>query len=564
MLWLAGPAFAVNPFPSVVYTTCPALPRVDVTTLGVDPVNDPDVAVELDAAIRTATSFGLVAYLPPGSYRFSDPIRPPTGAVVCGAGVGFTVLLPSTDLGAWSTSPGVYGQAAFELGGVDWVQLHDLTFDDEGSKRAFDQVLSYDVLISNSSGDVISNVEFLHHGVGPGAGEQSDPAIYLLALDAPAPHAPYAQVGSVADVTIEDCQFELGTATSNFAIRINTEWPDDEHPKVNPVNTVSNVTVRRSWFTGDYLWNTVEAAGPASFGHLIEDNTFAGYTLAHVDLDKGAHDSRVIGNRITAAGRPVARYTLLPGHTRLELANAIADHGAGLTRNHDNVISGNTIGGITDAQPSTDAGVLSVDQGGIYLQYTDRSTVTGNVITDVYGGQHGSAIVLEGDIVDAVVEGNTVGDPLVVPRLVAYGVVSQLTSAPIDGLDLAGNDLYVGGTGVSLHADGSNVWSVYGNYVDTTSTALPAYVLEGATGADVSWNTAVGGSGAFDVTLPGLTGSYDLSWSSVIDHAWSFDADATMSHLTASGPGYSWDPIHPMCSTGSAVVTVTDSNFTCP
>ena len=53
-----------------------------------------------------------------------------------------------------------------------------------------------------------------------------------------------------------------------------------------------------STFVGDFYWNTIELAGAATWYNGVQQNTFDGHTLTHVDLDKGTHANGVYDNEI--------------------------------------------------------------------------------------------------------------------------------------------------------------------------------------------------------------------------------------------------------------------------
>ncbi|MEQ1506884.1 MAG: hypothetical protein ABMB14_31950, partial [Myxococcota bacterium] len=523
----------------------------------------PDVTVPLQAAIETATASGAIAYLPPAVYGVSAPLELPAGATVCGF-PGATILSASIDRGAWAP-----GRALVEIVGVGGVGVHDLVLDHRGDERfTTDTALTFTMLLSNTANDVVSNVVFRDPGAAVGA--PSAPALLLLARDPADPPwltdtgTHVGQVGAVEGVEILDSRFELGVGANDwFAIRLHSMFGRSPETYIHHVD---RVTIRGCAFTGDYAWNTVELAGGGVYGNTVASSTFDGATLAHVDLDKGTYGNSVLDNVVTRAGRPTALYTVLPEIGYVPRVAAFADHGFdGVLRNADNVFDGNVVLAMVEHAPAVvDPAAVTSDEGGFYLAYTDRPTLIGNEVVDVYGGLRGTGILFEDDVADARLERNVIG-AVGLPRTVAYGIRTANASTGIEAPTVYANEVYVAAAGITLvgSATGSDGYVVDGNWVDSRSTGLAAVSLLGVDAPVLTRNATVGGYHGYELVAPGLIGDANLA-DAAASYSFAVWADATLTGSHVSGPGQVGVPF-PHCLIGpGAHVTATGGTLLCP
>ncbi len=450
---------------------------LDATQLGV-PVNaSGDVSAQLNSALVTAAAAGRPLYLPPGTYRIAHPIRPPSGATLFGSTTATTTIQALVQ--TWPIT-----EAMVELTSVARARVCHLTLDGQASRPQ--QRLSFAMVLSNTHSDLIQNVRFREFGHA--VYHPTGPALLMIARQAG--DTPYfvdekldvGQLGTVEAVRIEGCRFDLPSSIHlGFAIRVYSEFaiqrPDASTTALNRGHVIAG-----NRFTGDFFWNTVELAGRGTRYNIVENNTFDGRTVAHIDFDKGTSSNIARGNHIIRAGRPAQ------GFAAAFRASAIADHGSSSTyRSTYNEITGNTI----DLVDTVDY----ADEGAIYLQLTHGSFVANNRITNVAGGTNGAGIVLNGDVERATIYGNTIGSNTVSPSPIAYGIWSPSTVGGMDDVWLWWNNIYAQKEGITV-----------GPWIGGCQSPN---VFSGTwTGWEVQRNTVVVGSGLFN----GMSLALDAPW----------------------------------------------------
>ncbi len=254
---------------------------------------------------------------------------------------------------------------------LDGASVQHLTLDYRGHERTTasprDQFPSFVMLLSNASRNRVEDVRFLNHGVdrfGPNDLCPTSTALAMAVRDSPsdAPLGFYPAIGEMGDVShnaVVGCVFEKTQTSqtypvSGFHIRTVTPFVP---PAGGYRREASHNTIRDSAFIGNTIWNSVEVAGGATRDTEVHNNDFSGFSLTHIDVDKGALFTRVSQNLISLAGRPNEHLTPHPqgdlcGGTVINApelhaqSNAASPYGKAEAHRADGwAIAGSSIGG---------------------------------------------------------------------------------------------------------------------------------------------------------------------------------------------------------------------------
>jgi hypothetical protein len=214
-----------------------------------------------------------------------------------------------------------------------------------------------------------------------------------------------------------------------------------------------------------------------------------------------------------------------------------------------------------DATPTAAIGVV----------HTLASTVSGNVIDDLYDGHRGVGVLVLGDTAGAQIVDNVIGTQ----GPVNTGILAPLLDLSPQGvygaskLEIRGNRIEVDGPAVVVGALGETArfpaLAVSGNRFTTLSAALPAAWI--VTDAPQIWDNDIsGGNDVVQLAAPGARLEHNLMGGSA-GFTLQISEDATLLGNSAWGPGGL--PPHPHCQVlGAAVVTMgvgpEVNDFTCP
>jgi hypothetical protein len=448
------------------------------------------------SAISAAGEVGGVVQFTAGSFVTSSALRIPSHVTVQGAGTG-TVILPSLD------SRHFRARAVFEALGnsrpVISATIRDLVIDTRATRRAGANVVSYQIMLSNAERCTLDRVVFRNHGYGSLPGDApSDPCLLIIAKDRgpdlgnrAGSQYPMAAVGPSSFHRVRACAFE-GTGTSQFAVRILTDWDSLRAPS-RFVNHCQGNVLDGCVFTGAYGWNVIELAGGGTRQNSIVNCTFKGKieSLTCIDFDKACSYNVAIGNHIEAMSKP--SYYLKKANTRLV---AIDDHGIPASKNggmrdayysEGNRIIGNTIGAIDSPEsPDTLESAICIDA-------SKRSLVQGNVIVSVNATKGtGDGISLR-ECPQATIDNNNIAGVAVGIRASGSGTSGYKLRITNNEIESADSSINVSGTARPAdHAPFGAVIS--GNACRSSSRTQPVIFVGGEfTGTIISSNQCLGG-----------------------------------------------------------------------
>ncbi|MDM1295935.1 hypothetical protein HX021_16715 [Sphingobacterium sp. N143] len=359
------------------------------------------------------------------TYVLRRPLKLPSGFKLFGNGA---TLEPSA---TWKKDNDQYFPL-IEIVDVSNVYLSGLIVDNK-AKRGIQGMPSYSILVLNSSSIVIENNIFRDLGLRKESKvRHGSPFILAAAQEVPGdfsyiPKKYRNKRGSVNGLRILKNTFTNNEFVNSFAIRLVTLWTKDRQ-KSTLNNKISNAVIADNKFYGEYDWNTLEMAGPATVGITVERNYISGKSINNIDVDKGASDIIIKGNILTNLGLP-SRHK----ENKNVRVSPIMVHGNTLGYECENVqILDNKIEKITNPNIENSRFLYS---SGIGVLHARNVRIKGNRITKAFVGKnYGGAICLDQSVYDVFINENYIDE-------VYRGIIVTPNTKNINNITIENNNV---------------------------------------------------------------------------------------------------------------------------
>lgn len=379
----------------------------------------------LQDIINQAKSKGNIT-LPQGkTYTLNHPLILPSNFILNGNGC---IIKPNSN---WRNQNSK-DSPLIEIVGGSKINISNLTLDNMAS-RGVNGMPSYSILILKSSEVNISSVTFKNLGLKKtNQNVGGFPFILIAAQEAPndftyLPKKYSSTLGSVNDVVITNCKFVNIDYVNSFAIRLLTLWTK-QRKKENIKNMINGVILEGNTFLGEYDWNTIEMAGPATKNIKVLNNILEGPSINNIDVDKGASEIEIKNNIIKNAGLPF-RHRL----NKNVRVSPIMVHGSKNGYISENVVViNNEISGVTNPNANNSRYLYS---SGIGVAYANNVVIKGNKLNSIFPDKnYGAAICLDQSIKNIEINGNYV-------RNVNWGIVITPNTLSFNSVNITNNDI---------------------------------------------------------------------------------------------------------------------------
>lgn len=312
------------------------------------------------------------------------------------------------------------------------VTISNLNIDNMAA-RGINGMPAYSILLLKASNITISSVKFQDLGLPKSNKNVAGfPFVLIVAQEASndfsyLPQKHKGVIGSVENVSITNCKFINNRYVNSFAIRLLTLW-SKQRDKSKIKHSVNNILLQGNTFIGEYDWNTLEMAGPATKDIRVYANYFNGKSINNIDVDKGASDIEIRNNVVKNAGLPY-RHRL----NKNVRVSPIMVHGSKTSYFCENVIvSNNEIDGVSNPDANNSRYLYS---SGIGVAYARNVTISNNKINGLFPNEkYGAAICLDQSIKEINVKNNLITD-------VNWGIVITPNTSSFNTIEIVDNDV---------------------------------------------------------------------------------------------------------------------------
>src|SRR5690606_6015624 len=268
---------------------------------------------------------------------------------------------------------------------------------------------AYSMLVLGSSSIVIENNTFKDLGLlKDSKSRHGSPFILIAAQEAPDDFSyipkKYTRIQApVQDVQILKNTFINEEYVNSFAIRLVTLWTK-ERKKETLKNRINRIVIAENKFYGEYDWNTLEMAGPATTNITVDRNVFSGKSINNIDVDKGASDIIIKGNTLTNLGLPLRHQD-----DKNVRVSPIMVHGNDNGYECENVqVLNNIIDKVDNPSVENTRFLYSSVIGVVHARNVE---IRGNRITNMFVGKSfGAAICLDQSVFDISIKDNYIDE----------------------------------------------------------------------------------------------------------------------------------------------------------
>jgi hypothetical protein len=357
--------------------------------------------IDLQKLVDEAAAGTGELHLKKGNYTLNQSLRIPSNFKLFGNGA---IIEPAN---SWRNENADY-VPLIEVVNVSNVYLSGLILDNK-AERGLQSMPPYSILILGSSSIIIENNIFKDLGLKrDNKSRHGSPFILVAAQEATNDFSyipkKYAHVkSSVENLQILKNTFVNEDYVNSFAIRLVTLWTKSRK-KESFKNKINNVTISENKFYGEYDWNTLEMAGPATRNITVEKNLFSGKSINNIDVDKGASDIVIRGNTLTNLGLPSRHKS-----NKNVRVSPIMIHGNGNGYECENVqVLNNIIENVKNPDIENSRFLYS---SGIGVLHSKNVEIIGNRITNIFVGKnYGAAICLDQSVSDINIRNNFIDE----------------------------------------------------------------------------------------------------------------------------------------------------------